>query len=132
MAAARRAMEAAGVACAHVPAATFRGAVEHRRVLWAHSRSRNSSLAVQLCWACVGVGALHSLTSDCIEFREASSGRLVAFSLLTAHGAYAAAPLYACCPEYAKAGIWCARAALQLAFAVLLSPIPPAAAQPTG
>ena len=112
---ARRAMEAAGVACSHVPAATFRGSVEHRRVLWAHTRSRNGSLASQLCWACVGVCALHSLSSDCIEFREAATGRLIAFSLTTTHGGYAAGTLYACRPEFAKAGIWCVRACVQAA-----------------
>ena len=100
-------MEAAGVACAVVPAADFSPGIEHRRVIWAHMCGHNDALPARLAWATTGVCALHSLAADCVEFREAASGRLVAFALLVTHGTYCAGALYASRPEVARAGIWC-------------------------
>ncbi len=102
-----RLMEAAGIACAAVPRDAFAPGIEHRRVIWAHAASRNAGAAAAAVWTLTGVGALHSFASDVVEFRETATGRLVAFSLTTARGAYAAGVLYVARPEVARAGLWC-------------------------
>ena len=104
---ARRAMEAAGVTVAVVPAAAASPGIEHRRVIWAHMAARNGALPLRLAWAAAGVGALHSFSADIVEFRQPAQGnRLVAFSLLSAHGAYCAGALYVARPEFSRAGLW--------------------------
>ena len=109
---ARAAMEAAGVSAAFVPAARFSPGVEHRRVFLAHVRSHNASALHRAAWLAAGVCAMHSLHGDCVEFRDAASGALQAFSLVVTQGGYCAGALYACRREVARAGIWATNAAL--------------------
>ena len=103
---ARSAMEAAGISAHFVPASRFSPGVAHRRVLLAHMRSHNDGALARIAWLATGVGALHSMHGDCVEFRDTATNALQAFSLVVTQGGYCAGVLYACRPEVARSGIW--------------------------
>ena len=103
---ARNAMEAAGIAAHFVPSSRFSPGIAHRRVLLAHMRSHNDGALARITWLAAGVGALHSMHGDCVEFRDTTTNTLQAFSLSVTQGGYCAGVLYACRPEVARAGIW--------------------------
>ena len=103
---ARNAMEAAGISVHFVPSSRFSPGIAHRRVLLAHMRSHNDNAPARITWLAAGVGALHSMHGDCVEFRDSATNALQAFSLVVTQGGYCAGLLYACRPEVARAGIW--------------------------
>lgn len=111
---ARAAVAAAGISVEYIPASRFSPGIPHRRVLLAHVCARNGGVLSRLPWLTMGVCVLHSMYCDCIEFRDAASGALQAFCLVTTQGGYCAGALYACRPEVARAGIWATNVAMMM------------------
>jgi hypothetical protein len=111
---ARASVEAAGMTVEYVPASRFSPGVAHRRVLLAHVWSHNPGALSRVIWLATGVAALHSLHGDCVEFRDARTNALQAFSLVVTQGGYCAGALYACRTEVSRAGVWATNAALIL------------------